>query len=33
MKRLFMDTDSWLRQRICMCIWKAWKLPKTRIAR
>ena len=26
-----MDTDSWLRRRIRMCIWKAWKLPKTRI--
>ena len=31
MKRLLMDTDSWLRRRIRMCIWKAWKLPKTRI--
>lgn len=31
MKRLLMDTDSWLRRRIRMCIWKSWKLPKTRI--
>ena len=31
MKRLLMETDSWLRRRIRMCIWKAWKLPKTRI--
>ena len=23
--------DQWLRRRIRMCIWKAWKLPKTRI--
>ncbi len=31
MKRLLMETDSWLRRRIRMCIWKAWKLPKARI--
>ena len=24
--------DEWLRRRIRMCIWKAWKNPKTRIA-
>ena len=23
--------DQWLRRRIRMCIWKAWKLPKTRV--
>ena len=25
MKRLLLDTDEWLRRRIRMCIWKAWK--------
>lgn len=24
--------DQWLRRRIRMCIWKAWKRPKTRVA-
>ena len=23
--------DKWLRRRIRMCIWKAWKRPKTRV--
>ena len=23
--------DKWLRRRIRMCIWKSWKLPKTRV--
>ena len=32
MKRLCKETDEWLRCRICMCIWKAWKTPKTKIA-
>lgn len=31
MKRLCIETDEWLRRRIRMCIWKAWKFPKTRI--
>jgi hypothetical protein len=31
MKRLCIETDGWLRRRIRMCIWKAWKNPKTRI--
>ena len=31
MKRLCIETDEWLRRRIRMCIWKAWKLPNTRI--
>lgn len=30
-KRLCQATDEWLRRRIRMCIWKAWKKPKTRI--
>ena len=25
MKRLLLVTDEWLRRRIRMCIWKAWK--------
>ena len=31
MKRLCIETVEWLRRRIRMCIWKAWKLPKPRI--
>lgn len=31
MKRLTKETDEWLRRRLRMCIWKSWKLPKTRI--
>ena len=23
--------DEWLRRRIRMCIWKCWKLPRTRV--
>ena len=23
--------DEWLRRRIRMCIWKSWKLPRTRV--
>ena len=32
MKRFCLETDEWLRRRIRMCIWKAWKKPKTKIA-
>ena len=32
MKRLLLVTDEWLRRRIRMCIWKAWKKVKTRVA-
>ena len=32
MKRLLHVTDEWLRRRIRMCIWKAWKKPKTKVA-
>ena len=32
MKRLCQETDEWLRRRIRMCIWKAWKTPKTKVA-
>ena len=32
MKRLLLVTDEWLRRRICMCIWKAWKKVKTKVA-
>ena len=31
MKCLCEQTDEWLRQRIRMCIWKAWKKTKTKI--
>lgn len=32
MRRLCFETDKWLRRRIRMCIWKAWKKPKTKVA-
>ena len=32
MKRLLIETDEWLRRRIRMCIWKAWKKVKTKVA-
>ena len=32
MKWLCIAIDKWLRRRIRMCIWKAWKTPKTRVA-
>ncbi len=32
MKRLLLETDEWLRRRIRMCIWKAWKKTKTKVA-
>lgn len=32
MKRFLLETDEWLRRRIRMCIWKAWKKPKTKVA-
>jgi group II intron reverse transcriptase/maturase len=31
MQTLIQKTDSWLRRRIRMCIWKSWKLFKTRL--
>ena len=32
MKRFLLETDEWLRRRIRMCIWKAWKKIKTKVA-
>ena len=32
MKRLCQETDEWLRRRIRMCIWKAWKKTKTKVS-
>ena len=32
MKRLLLDIDEWLRRRIRMCIWKAWKKVRTKVA-
>ncbi len=32
MRRLLLETDEWLRRRIRMCIWKAWKKVKTKVA-
>ena len=31
MKTAVEAIDQWLRRRIRMCIWKAWKRPKTRV--
>ena len=31
LERLCRLTDEWLRRRIRMCIWKAWKNPRTRV--
>ena len=31
MKTAVEAIDQWLRRRIRMCIWKAWKHPKTRV--
>ena len=31
MRVFLFNTDAWLRHRIRMCIWKAWKKPKTRV--
>jgi RNA-directed DNA polymerase len=28
---VFRNLDSWIRRRLRMCIWKAWKLPKTKV--
>lgn len=33
MKRAMEDLDGYLRFRLRMCIWKQWKLPKTRVKR
>ena len=30
MKSILEQMDQWLRRRIRMCIWKAWKRPRTR---
>ena len=32
MKRLLIETDEWLRRRIRMCIWNAWKKSKTKVS-
>ena len=32
MKSALESIDQWLRRRIRMCIWKAWKRPQTRVA-
>ena len=31
MKTALEGIDQWLRRRIRMCIWKAWKRPRTRV--
>ena len=28
---VFKTFDSWIRRRLRMCIWKAWKLPRTKV--
>src|SRR5690625_1223650 len=27
---IFKNLDSWIRRRLRMCLWKAWKLPRTK---
>lgn len=31
MKCLLLDADEWLRHRTRMCVWRAWKKPKTKV--
>jgi RNA-directed DNA polymerase len=28
---IFKEMDSWIRRRLRLCLWKQWKLPKTRV--
>jgi RNA-directed DNA polymerase len=30
---IFQSIDSWIRRRLRMCLWKQWKLPKTKVKR
>jgi RNA-directed DNA polymerase len=30
---VFLSMDSWIRRRLRMCLWKQWKLPKTKVKR
>jgi RNA-directed DNA polymerase len=30
---IFRDMDKWIRRRLRMCLWKQWKLPKTKVKR
>ncbi|MDQ0902888.1 group II intron reverse transcriptase/maturase [Paenibacillus sp. V4I7] len=30
---VFQRLDSWIRRRLRMCLWKQWKLPKTKVKR
>src|SRR5690625_6177681 len=28
---VFANLDSWIRRRLRMCVWKEWKLPRTKV--
>lgn len=30
---VFTNLDSWIRRRLRMCVWKGWKLPRTKVRR
>jgi RNA-directed DNA polymerase len=30
---VFQDLDKWVRRRLRMCLWKEWKLPRTKVKR
>jgi group II intron reverse transcriptase/maturase len=30
-KSIFREVDSWIRRRLRMCLWKNWKIPKTKV--
>ena len=32
-KSVTRELDKWLRRRVRSCIWKSWRLPRTRISR
>ncbi|WP_327860534.1 group II intron maturase-specific domain-containing protein, partial [Aneurinibacillus thermoaerophilus] len=30
---VFQNLDAWVRRRLRMCLWKEWKLPRTKVKR
>ncbi|WP_290370481.1 group II intron maturase-specific domain-containing protein, partial [Paenibacillus plantiphilus] len=30
---IFKELDEWIRRRLRMCVWKQWKLPRTKVRR
>ena len=31
LKSLFAELDKWIRRRVRACVWKQWRLPRTRV--